>query len=251
MVYKFTCEYIGTNYCGFQRQKNGRTVQEELETALSRYFGHEIKLVGSGRTDAGVHAKGQVCSCGVEGEKSAVNLFKLCAAVNSFLPTDISVREFEVDPKVIGAKSFNARAHAKSKIYVYKCYISEFRSSLREQFFHRIYKQPNIETMRIAAAALVGTHDFTSFASADTDKINKVRTISSLDITQSADEITFRVRGDAFLKNMVRIIVGTLLEVGNGKLKTTDIAKILAGRNRNLAGSTAPARGLCLESVEY
>jgi len=252
MVYKFTCEYAGTNYCGFQRQRNGITIQEVIESALSRYFGKEIKLVGSGRTDAGVHARGQVCSFNTESNaRDSKSLYKLCAAVNSFLPPDISVRDFETDPMTDGAKAFNARAHAKAKTYIYRCFVSPFRSALREQFYHKLYKQPNITQMQRAAAALTGTHDFTSFASADTDKTNKVRTIYNIAITQTDDEIAFRVRGDAFLKNMVRIIVGTLLAVGNNDIPADDIAKILAARDRNRAGVTAPAKGLCLESVEY
>ena len=251
VTFRFTCEYIGTNFCGFQRQINGRAVQSELEAALSKYFKQPIRLVAAGRTDAGVHARGQVCSFSVEKLLERASEFKICSAINAFLPPDVSVRDFVVDPAIEGAKSFNARAHAKAKTYIYRCYVSPHRKPTLDINHHQLYTMPNIDDMRKAAGSLVGTHNFKSFCSEHTDKTNFDRTIFSLEVVENDGGFSFIIRGESFLRNMVRIIVGTLLEVGYGKITLAQFAKILTARDRKTAGPTAPAKGLTLESVEY
>ena len=235
MHLKITCEYIGTRFAGFQSQIGQRTVQGELEKALSQYFQTPVKIVGSGRTDAGVHAVGQVISCLCPRED--INLYQLQLGVNTYLPADVSVKAAELLSK------FNARSDAKAKTYVYKCYVSPNRSATRDQTYHQIYKPVDLAKIRAAAAKLVGTHDFTAFCTNLGDK-NPVRTIYSLDVQAHDDEIWFVIRGNGFLHNMVRIIVGTLL---GGQ----DIDAVLKSRDRKLAGRTAPAKGLTLLSVEY
>lgn len=235
MHLKIVCEYLGTKFSGFQTQIGKRTVQGELERALSQYFQTPVKVVGSGRTDAGVHAVGQVvsCLCPVE----SVNLYKLLLGVNALLPADLSVTKAETLPK------FNARSDAHAKTYIYKCYVSPTRSATRDQTYHQVYKPLDIAKLRAQAAVLVGTHDFTAFCTEVGDK-NPVRTIYSFDIQAQDDEIWFVIRGNGFLRNMVRIIVGSLLD-------GVDIAAVLASRDRKKAGKTAPAKGLTLHSVEY
>jgi len=268
MIIRFTCEYDGATFSGFQRQKNATSVQGVLENALERALGQKITLHASGRTDAGVHASGQVCSfkypgsliCYSDakgsGEESSVSttlegkpvcFFKLQGSVNSFLPKSIRIRDIGCAPD-----NFNARFDVQAKIYVYKCYISRIPSPLRDTQMMQLHSVPNMELMRAAAEQLVGRHDFTSFSSTKTDKQDKIRTIHSINITAPAhDEIHFAIRGDGFLRNMVRIIIGTLLDVGNLKTCPLGIKEILDARNRERAGTTAPAHGLCLIDVEY
>lgn len=235
MHLKITCEYVGTRFAGFQTQVGQRTVQSELERALGQYFQTPVKVVGSGRTDAGVHAVGQVISCLCP--RDDVNLYQLLLGVNTYLPADIAVTKAELLPK------FNARSDAHAKTYVYKCYVSPTRSPLRDATYHQLYKPVDVAKIRAQAAQLVGTHDFTAFCTALGDK-NPVRTIYSLDVKADGDELWFIVRGNGFLHNMVRIIVGTLL---GGQ----DVAAVLKSRDRRTAGRTAPAKGLTLLSVEY
>ena len=236
MHLKITCEYIGTRYAGFQSQIGQRTVQAELEKAISKYFATPVKVVGSGRTDAGVHAVGQVVSCLCPRED--VKIYQFLLGVNSYLPADIAVTHAELLPK------FNARQMAKAKTYVYKCYVSPTRHPLWDVDHWQLYKPVDLARLRTQAAALVGTHDFTAFCAEVGDK-NPTRTIYSLDIqTPTPDQIWFVIRGNGFLHNMVRIIVGTLLD---GR----DVVDVLNSRDRRRAGKTAPAKGLTLDHVEY
>ena len=233
---KIQCEYVGTKYAGFQSQKGQRTIQNELEKAISRYFATPVKVVGSGRTDAGVHAIGQVVSCLCPRED--VKIYQFLLGVNSYLPADIAVTAAETLPK------FNARSDAKAKTYVYKCYISAVRHPSFDVDHWQIYKPIDLERVRTQAKVLEGTHDFTAFCAELRDK-SPVRTIHSIDIqTPSANEVWFVIRGNGFLHNMVRISVGTLLE-------KHDVARVLDSRDRRQAGKTAPAKGLTLYSVEY
>lgn len=236
MHLKIQCEYVGTKYAGFQTQIGQRTVQAELEKAISHYFNTPVKVVGSGRTDAGVHAVGQVVSCLCPHEN--VKIYQFLLGVNCYLPADIAVTAAELLPK------FNARSDAKAKTYIYKCYVSPVRHPLYDVDYWQLYKAVDLDRLRTQAAVLVGQHDFTAFC-AELGQKSPVRTIYSLEIqTPSPDEIWFVIRGNGFLHNMVRIIVGTLLE---GK----DVTAVLASRDRRCAGKTAPAKGLTLFSVEY
>jgi tRNA pseudouridine38-40 synthase len=248
MHIKMTVEYVGTKFHGFQAQAGKRTVQGELQKAISKYFGREVKVVGSGRTDAGVHAFGQVVSfllpVEVESGGEGKFLYRLCSGVNNFLPADISVKNPEIMAK------FNARSDAKSKTYIYKCFVGENRSAARDEFYHQIYKMPDIGKLRQAAEYFVGVHDFTAFCGEKNDR-NPTRTIYECRVELHGDEMWFTVRGNGFLKNMVRIMVGTLLSVAENKFAPADIEKMLLSHDRHLAGSTAPAKGLTLHSVEY
>jgi len=248
MVLKFKCEYDGMNYCGFQRQKNGLSVQQVLEETLTEIFSEKITLHASGRTDAGVHARSQVCSfkISLKSNFDDIELFNLARRVNSMLPPPIAVRDFEV-----AEDGFNARYAVVAKTYVYRCYVSKFRSPLRDSYMLQIYEMPNVDAMRDAAKMLIGKHDFTSFCNVQTDKEDKVRTIHELEIKYDGDEIIFKICGNGFLRNMVRIIVGTLLDVGNGKILVSDVDKILKSKDRNMAGKTVDAKGLILWEVEY
>ncbi|MDR0975671.1 MAG: tRNA pseudouridine(38-40) synthase TruA [Christensenellaceae bacterium] len=244
----FRCEYLGTNYAGFQRQQNAKTIQGELENALEKFFGERVAIVGSGRTDAGVHARGQVCSfvCPKVFDKRNEDkfLYKVMSAMNAFLSADISVCDFKT------AESFNARQMAKTKTYIYRVYVGSARSALRDETHHHIYKLENFDDILDCAKLFVGTHDFTSFCTELADK-TPTRTIYALDITLAGDELIFTVKGNGFLRNMVRIIVGTLLGVSEGKFKRADIEKMFLARDRKTAGETAPAKGLTLDKVEY
>ena len=236
MHLKITCEYDGTKFAGFQSQRGQRTVQAELEKAISRYFDVPVKVVGSGRTDAGVHAVGQVISCLCP--RADVKIYQFLLGVNSYLPDDVAVTAAELLPK------FNARSDAKAKTYIYKCYISPTRHPLRDVDHWQLYKPVDVARIRTQAALLVGQHDFTSFCAEVGDK-SPIRTIYSLDVqTPASDEIWFVVRGSGFLHNMVRILVGTLLD---GR----DILPVLNAHDRRKAGKTAPAKGLTLFNVEY
>lgn len=236
MHLKIQCEYVGTKFAGFQTQKGQRTVQEELEKAISHYFATPVKVVGSGRTDAGVHAVGQIVSCLCPRED--VKIYQFLLGVNSYLPADVAVTAAELLPK------FNARSDAKAKTYIYKCYISSTRHPNRDVDHWQLYKPVDVAKLQEQANRLVGTHDFTAFCAEIGDK-SPIRTIYSLDVqTPAPDELWFVIRGNGFLHNMVRIIVGTLLAGG-------DVASILASRDRRRAGKTAPAKGLTLFNVEY
>lgn len=249
MHIKMTVEYIGTGFYGFQSQAGRRTVQGELEDAVSKYFGSAVKIVGSGRTDAGVHAFGQVISFLLPESADTANrgqfLYRLCSGVNKFLPADISVKNAELCDK------FNARSDAISKTYIYKCFVGEQRSASRDAAYHQIYKMPDIALLRSACQYFVGGHDFTAFA-AELGGRSPNRIIYEFEVEQHGeDEIWFTVRGNGFLKNMVRIIVGTVLGAAEGKFTPADIGRILSSRDRRRAGATAPAKGLTLYNVEY
>ena len=244
MVIRFSCEYNGKDFKGFQRQKDLRTVQAVLEEALAKYFCQQIKIVASGRTDAGVHARGQVCSFRLL--SACDDLYKACGAINAFLPADVAVRDFKaVDDK------FHAQFDAKKKTYSYRCFTSPHRSPLREDRYLQLYKQPDVAAMQAAAETLLGTHNFKTFASEHTDKTDFVRTLHSFTVTQNDDEIIFVVSGNGFLRNMVRIMIGTLLDVGAGNMSLQEFVVAHGGQNRKLAGFTAPAHALTLENVEY
>ena len=257
MTFKFICEYDGTNFQGWQRQsptatnKNPRTTQAVVEDALSKYFRQSIKVVASGRTDSGVHALGQVCSFEVGTEEFEPD--RAVQAVNHFLPSDVSIRNLER-----ASAGFNARFSAKRKTYVYKCYVSRTRRAVDNTYHHMLHSLPNINHIKRASKHFVGTHDFTAFSCPDTAVTDKVRTIYSLEVAEIPptpgnpyQELCFVIEGDGFLRNMVRIIVGTLLDVGFGKIEPDSIPEILLQKDRMHAGSTAPAKGLVLLNVGY
>jgi len=242
--YKGIVVYDGSGFSGYQIQPNGRTVQEELEKALRKmHKGDAVSVTASGRTDAGVHAKGQVIHFDSTLQLSSE---RWVIALNGLLPDDISIMQVAAAPS-----SFHARFDATGKTYKYVVYTGSVRDPFKRHYAaHHPYGM-DIVKVKKAANFLLGTHDYTSFCSAKTDKANKIRTVSAIDIEQSSDEIIFTFTGNGFLYNMVRIMVGTLLDVGSGKLVLHSIPSILEGRDRTLAGKTAPAEGLYLWEVYY
>ncbi|OCA91643.1 tRNA pseudouridine(38-40) synthase TruA [Pseudobacillus wudalianchiensis] len=241
---KCTIAYDGAKFSGYQVQPNSRTVQEELEKALALiHKGSEIKVTASGRTDAGVHARGQVIHFDTS---LAIPDARWPSALNSRLPEDIAVKQAETVPD-----SFHARFSAAGKEYRYKIYQDQVRDPFNRFYACQSPVKLNTSLMEEAGRQLIGTHDFTSFCSAKTEVEDKVRTITKLEVVEKGEEIELRVAGSGFLYNMVRIITGTLMEAGKGKISPDDISSILAGRDRSLAGKTAPAEGLYLWKVFY
>lgn len=242
--YKAIISYNGSAYSGFQIQPNGRTIQAELEKALVKmHKGQVIKIFGSGRTDAGVHARGQVIHFDSPLE---IPPERLQIGLNTLLSDDLVIVDIEK-----AHLDFHARFDAKGKTYRYRVYTQKSKDPFRQQFATHYPYPLDLQSIQLATHHLIGTYDFTSFCSAKTDRINKVRTITEITLEKADDELIFTVTGNSFLRNMVRIIVGTLLEVGAGRKKASAIPQILEGRDRRLAGKTAPPQGLYLWKVEY
>jgi tRNA pseudouridine38-40 synthase len=242
--FKIILEYDGAAYCGWQRQKNGISIQQILEDAIALIVCEKVTLIGSGRTDAGVHAINQVANF-----KSSTLLpaEKLLRGVNSALPPDIvakSLDEVHID--------FHAQRDVQSKIYVYRICNRRLRPVLGRNYFWFIRFDLDLEMMRKAAQYLIGTHDFSCFCATGCEVKSRVRTITSIDIKSCADDlIEITVEAKGFLKYMVRNIVGTLVEVARGKRQPQEMEKIIDSRDRNIAGVTAPACGLFLKEVKY
>ncbi|CCQ91683.1 tRNA pseudouridine synthase A [Nitrospina gracilis 3/211] len=240
---KLLLEYEGSQYHGWQYQPNGITIQEVLEKRLETITGKKTPVVGSGRTDSGVHAEGQVAHFNTASNMTPRQFLK---ALNSLLPHDIVVRAVEeVD------SDFHARKSAKRKIYRYTLLNRDYPSALRCRQAHYVAQPLKVTAMRKAARHLVGKHNFKSFQGAGCEAKSAVREIHDLSIKKRGDWIEFSVDGSGFLKHMVRNLVGTLIEVGYGRIEPDDIKAILKARDRKKAGPTAPARGLCLVEVFY
>jgi tRNA pseudouridine38-40 synthase len=241
---KVTVAYDGTDFAGYQIQPSGRTVQGTIQSVLQKmHKGEAVQISASGRTDAGVHAVGQVFHFDTEMNIPSGAWGK---ALNAMLPDDIFIKDVEEVPD-----SFHSRFSAESKEYHYKLLVSKqpdvFR---RNHMFHYPYPL-NIKDIQKACSYFLGTHDFTSFSSARSEVADKVRTIFALEVLEDGEALTFKIKGSGFLYNMVRIIIGTLLEVGQGKRKPDEILAIISGKDRALAGKTAPAHGLYLHQVNY
>ncbi|WMM25601.1 tRNA pseudouridine(38-40) synthase TruA [Tissierella sp. MB52-C2] len=240
---KLTIEYEGTNYSGWQKQDNVITIQQKLEDALETLTKEKIKLIGSGRTDGRVHALGQVANFLTN---ATIPGGKYKYALKFLLPEDITIVESkEVDIE------FHSRFDANKKIYKYIVYNGELPRALYRNFSYYVPYNIDIDKMICASEYLIGTHDFASFMATDSNVKSTIRTIYNISIEKEEELIIFRVEGNSFLRNMVRIIVGTLLDIGFGRLNVEDLSKIILGRNRELAGPTAPAQGLFLEKVFY
>ncbi|MGB9804947.1 tRNA pseudouridine(38-40) synthase TruA [Desulfofundulus sp.] len=244
---KLTIAYDGTNYHGFQEQRGTGlvTVQEVLEKCLTRLAGREIRVIGAGRTDAGVHARGQVVNFDACGWPIPTE--RIVLALNGVLPGDIAaLKAEEVSPE------FHARYSALAKTYRYTIYNSRIPSPFWRLYSYFVPRPLDVEAMSEAAKKLLGTHDFSSFQAAGSPVRNTVRTLFDVDVFREGDELVhLTFRGNGFLYNMVRIMAGTLIEVGLGKRDPDDIPFILAARDRTQAGPTVPPGGLCLERVEY
>ncbi|MCX7749501.1 MAG: tRNA pseudouridine(38-40) synthase TruA [Clostridia bacterium] len=240
---KLVIEYDGTNYHGWQSQNNAVTVQDTVKKAIRELTGAECNLTGASRTDFGVHALGQVANFTTE---SSVPPSKFCYALNNLLPLDVAIRHSEEV-----SMDFHARFSSKGKKYRYLIYNASQRSALmRTRAFYVPYRL-NFETMEKAAQAFLGRHDFTAFRASGSDTKTSERTITGVSLVRNGDLIEFEIAGDGFLYNMVRIIVGTLVDVGIGKIPYNGIPEIIEEKNRRKAGRTAPPQGLYLVEVYY
>ena len=243
MRVKLVIAYDGTAYVGWQVQKNGISVQQRVNEAVSELFGQHIEVIGASRTDAGVHAEGNVAAFDVDTRMPAE---KIAFALNQRLPEDIVVQSSE---EVDG--EFHPRFDAVEKTYEYHIINCRQPQPLKNRHCYFYHYPLDVEQMRAGCAPLIGEHDFTSFASAHAQTKTYIRTIYSLGVRAEGDEIIIRVTGSGFLYNMVRIIAGTLIQIGAGQKKASDMARILAARDRKAAGPTAPAKGLVLVEIVY
>jgi tRNA pseudouridine38-40 synthase len=236
-------EYDGTNYGGWQRQNNAVTIQEELENAIFNITREHIKLIGCSRTDAGVHAKGFIANFSTD---SKLLEDKLKVAINSQLPKNIIILDLrEVE------ENFHARYSSKGKTYSYTILNRADSIAIGKDYVYH-YKFPlDIDKIQRGAQQLLGKHDFSAFKSTGSSVKTSVRTITGLDIIKDDNLIKIYVSADGFLYNMVRIIVGTLIDVGNGKIEPDSIGEILNSKDRSKAGACVPAQGLCLEKVYF
>lgn len=242
--YKCLVAYDGTNFSGYQIQPDKRTVQQEIERVLERIHKQKIKIIGSGRTDARVHAKGQVFHFDSE-IKMSTNQF--CKAMNSLLPVDIVIKEVK-----LSSDTFHARYDVCAKEYRYFVQITEQKNPFTRNYVAQYPKKLDILAMNKAVKVLIGEHDFTSFCATNSGALNKIRKLMIAEVFSGEDNcIIFRFIGTGFLYNMVRIIVGTTIEVGTGKRAASDLFAILQAKNRALAGKTAPPQGLYMWKSYY
>ena len=241
--YKLTLAYDGTRLFGWEHQPDRDTVQGKLETVLQRLQGHPVDIIGAGRTDAGVHARAMVASVRLDVPQSPEEIRDY---MNRYLPDSIAVREV----KEAGDR-FHARYNALGKTYRYTVFVGEVKPIFDRKYVTLLPYVPDVERMRQAAAYLTGEHDFAAFCGNPRMKKSTVRTVDTIDIQRRKDRITFTFHGNGFLQNMVRILVGTLLEVGRGFWEPEQVQTILESRDRKQAGPTAPPEGLCLMKVDY
>lgn len=235
--------YDGTNYCGWQVQPNGITIQGELNRCLSELLGEEIETIGASRTDAGVHAMGNVA---VFDTNTRIPGEKISYALNQRLPEDIRIQLSEEMPL-----DFHPRYCDSVKTYEYRILNRRFPVPTERLYSYFYHYKLDVEKMRAATSYLIGRHDFASFCGSGAQVKSTVRTIRSIEIDRYEDMITIRISGEGFLYNMVRIIAGTLIEIGNGQYPPERMKKILDARDREYAGPTAPARGLTLLGIQF
>lgn len=236
-------EYDGTDFHGWQTQPSGNTIQDHLEAALADFVGSPVETVSAGRTDAGVHASGQVVHFETSIDRPLWNWVR---GVNAFLPAAIRVRWAHPVPD-----DFHARFSARSRTYTYSIYNHPIDSPLRARFATWVFQPLDIAAMQAGADCLLGEHDFTAFRAAECQAASPVRDLQQAQWTQDGSVIVLQIRANAFLHHMVRNIVGSLFEVGRGARPAAWMAELLAARDRTAAGRTFPAQGLCLRHVEY
>ena len=242
--YKFIVTYDGTKYYGWEHQpKVEETIQGKMESVLSRMLNEDVEVIGCGRTDAGVSARGYVCNAHLKTDEKpeAVRDY-----LNRYLPDNICV-----DSCVIASDRFHARYNAVGKTYRYTCYIGDTKPVFDRKYVYSLDFKPDIEEMRKAAKYLMGEHDYASFCSNPKMKKSTVRKVDSIVIEKNGDYLTFTYHGSGFLQHMVRIMTGTLLEVGEGKREASSIPALIEAKERAKAGACAPANALCLIRVEY
>ena len=241
---KLIIKYDGTKFKGWQRLKNDEnTLQGKIEDTLSMILDEKVEIIGSGRTDGGVHALGQVANFKTA---SNISIKDLHHYLYTYLPTDIVVEKIvQVEDR------FHSRYNAKAKTYQYKVYNHKYHDPFLKKYSEHVKDKLNIDSMKKASEYLIGEHDFTSFAASKSKKKSNVRTIYSIDIVKSGKVIDIVVRGNGFLYNMVRIIAGTLIEVGQSNIPPERMKDILNSKKRSLAGQMASSKGLYLVEVEY
>ncbi|MBR2974169.1 MAG: tRNA pseudouridine(38-40) synthase TruA [Clostridia bacterium] len=244
MRIKLTIQYDGSAFCGWQSQPNGNAIQDHVERALATFLGgKQVRIYGAGRTDVGVHAIAQVAHFDTD---KRVNPFKLCLGVNLALPSGIAVTNAE-----IVEDAFDARFGATSKTYRYSLYVSPTRMPLLDATRCQLYTMPNVDLMQKCADMLTGTHDFAAFQKAGSNTNGTVRTIHAINVAVDGSNIDVVVNGNAFLYNMVRIIAGTLVAVGYGKISLSDVQAMLDSGKRKTGIKTLASKGLTLVEVLY
>ncbi|MBQ4582215.1 MAG: tRNA pseudouridine(38-40) synthase TruA [Oscillospiraceae bacterium] len=241
--YKLTIAYDGTRFFGWERQPDRETIQGKLESVLEKLCGAPVDVIGAGRTDAGVHARAMVASVRLDVKESCEEIRDY---MNRYLPDAIAVREVKE-----AGERFHARYNAIGKTYRYTCFVGDVKPVFDRRYVTMLDYKVDVEKMRQAAAILAGEHDFRSFCGNPRMKKSTVRLVDSITIEQNKDRIHFTFHGTGFLQNMVRILVGTMLEVGRGYWEADYVQTILDAKDRKLAGPTAPPEGLCLMKVDY
>ncbi|MCR5154286.1 MAG: tRNA pseudouridine(38-40) synthase TruA [Lachnospiraceae bacterium] len=241
--YMLTIAYDGTGYCGWQLQPGQATVEGIINEKLSKLLKENIEVIGASRTDSGVHAMGNVAVFDTE---TRIPAEKICYALNHELPEDIVIQSSREVPG-----NFHPRKCDSFKTYEYKVWNAEFVQPFSRKYTYFVYKKLDVDAMNKAAEALIGTHDFTSFCSVHTQVPDHVRTIYSAEWKKEGNLLTFRIRGNGFLYNMVRIIAGTLIQVGLGERSAESLKETLSSCNREAAGPTAPPQGLTLVGIEF
>lgn len=240
---RITVAYDGTHYHGWQLQENGITIEEELNKCLSELLGEQIQVIGASRTDSGVHAMGNVAVFDTENRMPAG---KIAYAMNQRLPEDIRIQKSEEVPA-----GWHPRHCDSIKTYEYRIYRAEFPMPVKRLYSYFVYRPLDVARMQEASAYLEGKHDFKSFCQAGAQVESTVRTLYALQVEEQGADLVIRVKGNGFLYNMVRIIVGTLIEVGQGKREPESMREILEAEDRAAAGPTAPAHGLTLMRYEF
>lgn len=242
--YRMTVMYDGSRYFGFQRQPDKETIQGKLEGVLRIMTGDEsLEVIGAGRTDAGVHALNMICNVLMD---VTMGLSEITDYLNRYLPDDICVTKVD-----FAGPRFHARYNAIGKTYRYTCYVGKQKPVFDRKYVYYLEELPDIQKMEKCAHNLLGEHDFHNFCMNPRMKKSTVRTVDKIDIIKEENYIRFFVHGNGFLQNMVRIIVGTLLEVGYGRIQEGDVLNALESKERIKAGPTAPPQGLCMLSVDY
>jgi tRNA pseudouridine38-40 synthase len=242
MHYRLIVEYDGTDFQGWQIQPGVRTVQGTLEDALARLLGRSTRVAAAGRTDAGVHATGQVVCFHSERDVPPERLLR---ALNALTPVDLAVRAADAVPD-----DFDPRRAARRRRYVYRIWNRAAASPFWRRYAWHVPRPLELAPMRSAAAALVGEHDFSSFRAAGCAATHPIRRVLRSEVQRSGDLLTYEIEATAFLRHMVRNIVGTLVEIGQGR-RSADLAALLAARDRAQAAATAPGQGLCLAEIRY
>jgi tRNA pseudouridine38-40 synthase len=243
MQYKLILQYDGTDFLGWQVQPQGPTIQGTLEAAVAQLFGAPVRLGGAGRTDAGVHALGQVACFHAA---KVMDPRDVQRALNALTPSTIAISEV-----AMVADDFDPRRHARSRTYCYRLWRPRWRSPFWHRFSWAVWAPLDLDAMMAAAATVVGEHDFRSFQAADCDALNPVRRVVRSEFEITGEQVIYTIQANAFLRHMVRNLIGTLVEVGSGTRSVADFRTLLALRDRRRAGMTAPARGLFLMRVEY